>query len=61
MITNHREREKLHEEKKSKTFVPDILKILICLTPLISAELYNFIPASKLVSFFFLNFSSNKV
>lgn len=40
--------------KKSKTFVPDILKILICLTPLISAELYNFIPVSKLVSFFFL-------
>lgn len=42
--------------KKSKTSVPDISKILICLNPLISAELYYFIPASKLVSLFFKPF-----
>lgn len=66
MITNHRGREKLHgkekKKKKSKISVPDISKILICLIPLISAELHDFTPASKLVSsFFFFNLSSDEL
>lgn len=44
------------KKKKSQTSVPDISKILICLTPLVSAELYNFIPASQLVYLFFKSF-----
>lgn len=49
-------------KKKSKISVPDISKILICLTPLISAELHDFTPASKLVSsFFFFNLSSDEL
>lgn len=50
------------KKKKSKISVPDISKILICLIPLISAELHDFTPASKLVSsFFFFNLSSDEL